>query len=64
MQSKPASARGLVFVYVVAHPLARPPAAGDGVLTPGETAVVDFRIGLQERAPFRFFVDLFAEPLP
>jgi hypothetical protein len=38
--------------------------AGDGVLTPGETVVVDFVIGLQERVPFRFFVDLFREPLP
>jgi hypothetical protein len=38
--------------------------AGDRVLDPGETAVVDFLIGLQEREPFRFFVDLFGEPLP
>jgi hypothetical protein len=36
----------------------------DEVLAPGETMAVDFRIGLQEQAPFRFFVDLFAEPLP
>ena len=38
-------------------------AEGD-VLAPGETVAVDFRIGLQERVPFTFFVDLFAEPLP
>ena len=38
--------------------------AGDGVLAPGETAAVDFRIGLQVREPFRFFVDLFGESLP
>jgi hypothetical protein len=38
--------------------------AGDSVLTPGETVVVEFVIGLQEKAPFTFFVDLYAEPLP
>jgi hypothetical protein len=38
--------------------------AGDGVLAPGETVAAEFVIGLQERVPFRFFVDLFAEPLP
>ena len=37
---------------------------GDRLLTPGETVVVDFRIGLHTLAPFTFFVDLFAEPLP
>jgi hypothetical protein len=41
------------------------PLAAEGeVLAPGETVAVDFVIGLQERTPFTFFVDLFAEPLP
>ena len=39
------------------------PAVGDGVLAPGEAVVVDFIIGLQARAPFTFFVDLFGEPM-
>jgi hypothetical protein len=42
----------------------RTPEVGDRVLAPGETVTVDFRIGLQTRAPFRFFVDLLAEPQP
>jgi hypothetical protein len=36
---------------------------GDGVLSPGETVIVDFVIGLQTRAPFTFEVELFGEPL-
>ena len=36
----------------------------DEVLAPGATVTVEFVIGLQEQAPFTFFVDLFAEPLP
>jgi hypothetical protein len=41
------------------------PLVGEGeILAPGETVTVEFVIGLQERAPFRFFVDLFGEPLP
>jgi hypothetical protein len=39
------------------------PDVGDSVLAPGEAMVVDFVIGLQVRAPFTFFVDLFGEPL-
>ena len=38
--------------------------AEDEVLAPGATVAVDFVIGLQERVPFRFFVDLFGDPLP
>jgi hypothetical protein len=38
--------------------------AEDRLLSPGETVAVDFRIGLHTEAPFRFLVDLFAEPLP
>ena len=34
------------------------------VLAPGATVAVAFVIGLQEREPFTFFVDLFGEPLP
>jgi hypothetical protein len=41
----------------------RTPAVGDGELAPGEAVVVDFVIGLQVRAPFTFFVDLFGELL-
>jgi hypothetical protein len=37
---------------------------GDRMHAPGETVAVDFRIGLQTEAPFTFFFDLFAEPLP
>jgi hypothetical protein len=37
---------------------------GDDGLLPGETVAVDFVIGLQTRARFRFLVDLFGEPLP
>jgi hypothetical protein len=36
----------------------------DSLLAPGETVGVGFVIGLHTEAPFRFFVDLFAEPLP
>jgi hypothetical protein len=38
-------------------------AVGDRVLAPGETVAVDFIIGLQARARFTFFVDLFGEPV-
>jgi hypothetical protein len=34
------------------------------VLAPDQTVAVDFVIGLQERVPFQFFVELFAKPLP
>jgi hypothetical protein len=40
------------------------PEVGDAVFSPGETVAVDFLIGLQAQEPFRFFVDLFGEPLP
>ena len=41
------------------------PLAVEGeVLAPGATVAVEFVIGLHEREPFRFFVELFAEPLP
>jgi hypothetical protein len=39
------------------------PEVGDRVLSPGETVIVDFVIGLQVRAPFTFVVELFGEPL-
>jgi hypothetical protein len=39
------------------------PAVADRVLAPDETVVVDFVIGLQARARFTFFVDLFGEPI-
>jgi hypothetical protein len=42
----------------------RTPEVGDGVLSPGETGVVDFVIGLQAQAPFTFEVELFGEPVP
>jgi hypothetical protein len=35
-------------------------ALGDGTLTPGESFVVEFEIGLKRRRPFDFFVDAFA----
>jgi hypothetical protein len=34
------------------------------VLSPGETVMVDFVIGLQAREPFTFMVELFGEPGP
>jgi parallel beta helix pectate lyase-like protein len=40
------------------------PAVGDGVLAPGETVAADFVLGLQERTPFTFVVELFGEPGP
>jgi hypothetical protein len=40
------------------------PDVGDGVLAPGETVTANFVIGLQERAPFTFVVELFGEPVP
>jgi hypothetical protein len=40
------------------------PDVGDSVLSPGETVIVDFVIGLQEQVPFRFVVELFGEPVP
>jgi hypothetical protein len=39
------------------------PDVGDEVFSPGETVAVDFLIGLHTEEPFRFFVDLFGEPL-
>jgi hypothetical protein len=39
------------------------PDVGDRVLSPGETVMVGFVIGLQVRAPFTFVVELFGEPL-
>jgi hypothetical protein len=42
----------------------RTPDVGDGMLSPGETVVVDFVIGLQVQAPFTFVVELFGEPVP
>jgi hypothetical protein len=39
------------------------PEVGDDVLTPGETMVVDFVIGLHAREPFTFLVNLFGEPV-
>jgi hypothetical protein len=40
------------------------PDIGDGVLSPGESMTVDFVIGLQTTAPFRFFVDVRGVPNP
>jgi hypothetical protein len=34
------------------------------VLAPGETVAADFVLGLQERTPFTFVVELFGEPGP
>ena len=39
-----------------------PDVGDDGVLSPGESVVVDFSIGLQTRQPFAFFVNVFGEP--
>jgi hypothetical protein len=41
-----------------------PHAGDDGVIAPGESIVVEFGIGLETRAPFTFFVDVFGEPHP
>jgi hypothetical protein len=41
----------------------RTPEVGDHVLAPGETVTVDFIIGLQTQERFRFFVNLFGEPV-
>jgi hypothetical protein len=38
-----------------------PDIGSDGVLAPGETATVEFRIGLQSRRPFTFLVNVFGE---
>jgi hypothetical protein len=34
----------------------------DDRLSPGESVTVEFRIGLQTREPFTFFVNVFGEP--
>jgi hypothetical protein len=36
----------------------------DGVLSPGESVVVEFAVGLQTRKPFTLFVDVFGEANP
>jgi hypothetical protein len=41
-----------------------PDVGSDGVLLPGESVGVEFRIGLQPRGPFTFFVNVFGELAP
>ena len=40
------------------------PDVGDGVLSPGESMTVTFRIRLRSQDPFQFFVALHGDPLP
>ena len=40
------------------------PDAGDGVLSPGESMTVTFRIRLRTTDPFRFFVTVHGDPVP
>jgi hypothetical protein len=42
----------------------RTPDGGDRVRSPGETIIVDVVMGLEERAPFTFAVELCREPVP
>jgi hypothetical protein len=40
------------------------PDVGDGILSPGESMTVTFRIRLRTHDPFQFFVTFHGDPVP